>query len=65
MNFESILKNAKRGDPSAIQKILDIYQPMLIKNSYMFGHFSPDCYQTLVEHTLIAIRNFKIPDDIS
>lgn len=43
MNFESILKNAKRGDPSAIQKILDIYQPMLIKNSYMFGHFSPDC----------------------
>jgi hypothetical protein len=65
MNFEYIITKAKQGDPMALEKILEMYQPLLIKNSYVFGRFSPDCYQTLVERLLLAIRYFKIPDELS
>ena len=65
MGFEQLLRNAKQGDTTALEQLLEIYQPMLIKNSYVFGRFSSDCYQTLVERFLIAVRCFKMPDDLS
>ena len=65
MNFEQLLKNAKQGDTAALEQLLELYQSVLTKNSYVFGRFSPDCYQTLVERFLIAVRSFKIPDDLS
>lgn len=44
MGFEQLLRNAKQGDTTALEQLLEIYQPMLIKNSYVFGRFSSDCY---------------------
>ncbi|MFR8078640.1 MAG: helix-turn-helix domain-containing protein [Christensenellales bacterium] len=65
MTFEQMLRNAKQGDEAALEQLLELYQPLLMKNSYVFGRFSPDCYQTLVERFLIAVHRFKIPDDLS
>ncbi len=65
MSFEKILRHAQQGDAAALEQLLELYQPLLIKNSYVFGRFSPDCYQTLVERLLIAVHCFKIPDEWS
>ena len=65
MSFEQLLRNAKQGDTASLEQLLEIYQPMLIKNSYVFGRFSSDCYQTLVERLLIAVHCFKIPEELS
>ena len=62
MSFEQLLRNAKQGDAAALEQLLELYRPLLMKNSYVF---SPDCYQTLVERFLIAVRCFKMPDDLS
>ena len=48
MTFEQMLRNAKQGDEAALEQLLELYQPLLMKNSYVFGRFSPDCYKTLV-----------------
>lgn len=65
MSFEKILRKAQQGDTAALEQLLELYQPLLVKNSYVFGKFSPDCYQTLVERFLIAVRRFKMPDELS
>ena len=65
MSFEQLLRNAKQGDAAALEQLLELYRPLLMKNSYVFGRFSPDCYQTPVERFLIAVRCFKMPDDLS
>lgn len=65
MSFEKILRHAQQGDAAALEQLLELYQPLLVKNSYVFGRFSPDCYQTLVERFLIAVRCFKMPDALS
>ena len=64
MSFEKILRHAQQGD-AALEQLLELYRPLLMKNSYVFGRFSPDCYQTLVERFLIAVRCFKMPDALS
>ena len=56
MSFEQLLRNAKQGDAAALEQLLELYRPLLMKNSYVFGRFSPDCYQTLVERFMIAVR---------
>lgn len=41
MSFEQLLRNAKQGDAAALEQLLELYRPLLMKNSYVFGRFSP------------------------
>ena len=60
MNFERLLLKAKEGNADAVQKILEIYKPLLIKNAIVNGRFDEDLYQELVSTLLQCIQRFQI-----
>jgi len=60
MNFEYLLLKAKDGDPEAVKGLIEMYHPLLVKNSVVDGKFDEDLYQELVREMLISIRTFQI-----
>lgn len=60
MNFENLLMNAKLGDALASEEILNIYKPLLIKNSIVRNVFDEDLYQELCIVLLECIQKFNI-----
>ena len=48
MEFDEILFRAKQGDKSAIELILELYRPLLVKNALINGAFDEDLYQELI-----------------
>ncbi|MBB6218728.1 hypothetical protein HNQ80_004903 [Anaerosolibacter carboniphilus] len=50
---------AQRGDGDAIGSILDIFKPMIYKNSCINGCFDGDCFQELCIKFIYCIKNFK------
>lgn len=59
MEFEELLFRAKYGEKEAVEQILEMYRPMLIKNSLIKGRFDEDLYQELVVEILKSIKYFK------
>ena len=47
MNFEEVLFRAKMGDHVATEQIVEMFRPLLIKNSFINGRFDEDLYQEL------------------
>lgn len=60
MNFHELLLRAKNGEKDARQKIWEMYQPLLVKESVIFGVFDEDVYQDLSEITMHCIDSFKL-----
>ena len=60
MNFKELLLQAKAGRESAIVSILEMYKPLLIKNSIINGRFDEDLYQELSITLLNCIRSFRM-----
>ena len=59
MTFTELLIDAKVNAASQ-QQIIEMYKPMLIKESIYEGTFDEDLYQELVEVLLRCIRTFTI-----
>ena len=59
MEFERVLFRAKQGDEKAIEQILEMFRPMLIRNALIRGVFDEDLYQELAIETLKCIQRFK------
>lgn len=59
MKFEEILFRAQQGDKKAIEQILEMFRPMLIRNALIWGVFDEDLYQEFVIETLKCIQHFK------
>ena len=59
MTFGKLLTDAKTNTASQ-QQILEMYKPLLIKESIYDGVFDEDLYQELVEVLLRCIRTFAI-----
>lgn len=59
MEFEEILFRAKQGEKAAIEQILEIFQPMLIRNALIGKVFDEDLYQELIVETIKCILYFK------
>lgn len=59
MTFEELLYRAKQGDKSAIEQIIELYRPLLIKHSLICGKFDEDLYQELVVELLKCIRYYR------
>ena len=59
MNFEEGLFRAQMGDQEAILQILEMFRPLLIKNSLINGRFDEDLYQELRIEVLKCIRNYQ------
>ena len=60
MKFEELLKRAKSGDKDAQEEILQMYRPLLIRNSMDMNVFDEDLYQELSATLLQCIAKFKI-----
>lgn len=60
MNFEEMLMSAKAGNKQAVTSILDMYQPLLIKESIVDGSYDEDLYQELCITLLKCINQFRI-----
>ena len=58
MNFEEVLVRAQMGDQEAIFQILEMFRPLLIKNSLINGRFDEDLYQELRIEVLKCIRTY-------
>ena len=60
MNFRILIESAQAGDLQSIQAILEMYRPLLTKNSLLNGNFDEDLYQELCLTLLDCIRLFRI-----
>lgn len=60
MNFKELLLQAKAGRESAMISILEMYKPLLIKNSIINGSFDEDLYQELCVILVSCIHTFRV-----
>lgn len=60
MDFERVLFQAKMGDKYAVQQMVEMYRPLVIKNALVNGVFNEDLYQELMLELLRCIRSFKV-----
>ena len=58
MNFLELLICAKAGDNDAAERILTMYQPLLVKESV--GALDEDLYQELCLQLFLCIQKFRI-----
>ena len=59
MNFNDLLIEAKNNDSFAFESILNMYQPLIRKNSIVNGAFDEDLYQELCVVFVKCIKYFK------
>lgn len=60
MQFRDLLLRAKVGEESAIQTILKMYNPLLLKESIVMGVYDEDLYQELCITVVHCIKMFRI-----
>lgn len=60
MKFETVLLKAKEKDEESVNTIVEMYRPLLMKNSIIDGYFDEDLYQELVKELLLCIQTYKI-----
>lgn len=60
MSFVDLLRRAKENDNEARAAILEMYQPMLLKESILDGVFDEDLYQELCVTLLQCVDRFQL-----
>lgn len=60
LNFQELIIRAKRGENSAIEELLEMYRPLLTKESIVEGIFDEDLYQELCYRFVQCINKFEI-----
>ena len=60
MDFKELLIRAQADYPQAKEKLLSLYQPLLMKESVVNGVFDEDLYQELCVILLKCIKFFRI-----
>ena len=60
LNFQELIIRAKRGENSAIAELLEMYRPLLTKESIVEGVFDEDLYQELCMTLVHCIEVFKV-----
>ena len=60
--FESMLNGAIRGDRMALECLLNLYQPLIRKYSYVNGRFDEDLYQQQIFRVLKQVEKFEFSD---
>ena len=60
MNFKELLLRAQADDQQAEEKLLSLYQPLLMKEAVVNGVFDEDVYQELCITLLTCIKRFKV-----
>lgn len=58
--FAIILQGAVAGRHDDLEKILDLYEPLIRKHSYHNGAFNEDLHQYLLIHIALNINKFPL-----
>ena len=58
--FISVLKKAIADDESAICEIIQFYENLIIKNSFVNGKIDEDCRAYIESELITKIKKFKI-----
>ena len=58
-NFKELYESAINGDEEAIEQIIDTFQPIIYKNSYINGELDKGCIQELNIKLYLCIKKFK------
>lgn len=56
MTFREVLLRARAGDDSALEELLAIYKPLLVRSSFVRGSFDEDLFQ---EQCIILLKCIK------
>ena len=60
MNFEELLRRAKASEQQAVEQLLKLYQPLMMKEAIVDGVLDEDLYQELQIVFIHSIRKFDI-----
>ena len=60
MNFRELFILAKANHPQAMETVLSMYRPLLMKEAVVNGTFDEDLYQELCLTFLYCIERFRI-----
>ena len=60
MNFEELLRKAKASDRQAVEYMLKMYQPLMMKEAIVNGILDEDLFQELQIVFIQCIRRFDI-----
>lgn len=58
--FAEILSQAVSGSHAALEKIIDLYMPLINKHSLIDGTMDEDCRQYILMRIALQITKFKI-----
>ena len=59
LNFKELLLRAQTGDQRTQEKLLSLYQPLLMKESVVNGFFDENVYQELFDKHNILFMAYK------
>ena len=60
MSFEILLRKAQKNEQDAMEQLLMMYQPLLMKESIVNGVLNEDLYQELCIVFVHCVRQFQI-----
>ncbi len=60
MSFCDLLVRAKVGEEAAMEELLNMYKPMLVKYAIINGTFDEDLYQELCITLVNCIRLYRM-----
>lgn len=58
--FRRILEEAIMGSHEALEKILELYDPLINKHSWVNGRFDEDLKQYILIHIALNISKFDV-----
>jgi hypothetical protein len=61
-SFSELLRNAQTGDKAAVNELLQLYMPLINRNSIVDGRFDEDCRQYILLRVAGQIGKFILPD---
>lgn len=60
MSFEILLRKAQKNEQDAMEQLLMMYQPLLMKEAIVNGVLNEDLYQELCIVFVYCVRRFQI-----
>ena len=58
--FEELVKGAKSGNRADVERLLEIYRPLIYQQSVVDGHRAADLRQHLYLEFIVALMKFEI-----
>ena len=59
-DFSAVLTKAINGNHAALERIFEMYKPLIDKHSVVDGTFDEDCRQYIMIHIAMQISKFQI-----